>query len=200
MKWPPDLGRLDPGDTWRAECRRHHAHDRLQCSVQPDTPADDIRLAPEAPLPESVAQQNHVLLRAFGRKASSDGGFNAQQVEEICCHRAAREQFRLAFFRQHGCAAGHSGHAFEALILFAPVLEIWRRGRFAWSGGLEIGFPQNDQPRGICVRQRPQENAADHAKDRSVRADTKRQCEHGDQCKSRALGKHAESVTQIFEY
>ena len=79
----PELG---PGDR-KVERRRHHADDQRRRAVEHRLAADDVRVAAEAPFPQSVSEHRHwsraghVVVCSSARVRSSGG--DAEDAEEI---------------------------------------------------------------------------------------------------------------------
>jgi len=55
----------------------------------------------------------------------------------------------------------------------------------------------NDEPLGLCVRQRAQEDGIDDAEHRGVRADTQRKSDDDDGAEARIPGTHPEGIAHV---
>jgi hypothetical protein len=92
-----------------------------------------------------------------------------------------------------GGAAGLSGHEFEDGIVLLPVEEVQCGDAVAVAAGRLLEDTNN--PIGLRVRQRSEQDAIDEAENRGVGTDAECQREDRDYCKTRTLRQGSPSVT-----
>ncbi len=165
---------------------RHHADHRERIAAQHQRLADDIRVAPEAPLPEALAQQRdsgRAGLLFLGPERATDDRLLAERLENAGGDLPAVHALRLARRAAGPCARAQdevlavvADERLEHLVLVAHVLEV--RHREAHLGHLLGPLGEEDQAIGLGVRERAQQDRVDHAEDRGVGADP--QCERRD--------------------
>ena len=177
------------GDRRTGSCRR-------RCRPRPRSIVmsvpDDVRVAAEHPLPESVAQDHdrrlprHVVLRSSSSRPWS--GFAPSSVKQAGRGRAAPRRVR-------GCSRPSS------VPLRPCEIDISSNERFSFwmsmycpGDGQSCGNvdprrpqPQHGQPVGIRIRQRLQQQRVDDAEDRRVGADADRQRRDDDERQPPAL-------------
>ncbi len=166
---------LEPG--------RHDAGNRVAVGVERQGLADDVRVRPEAALPQAVAQDDDVgrprdVVLVGGEGASARGG-DAQQAEVRRRDELGEDALRLVGARQRQRLVVEGGHRFEALRPVAPVGVVGIRGAPAFHARAHDVAPELDEARGIGVRQRLRPHGVDEAEDRGVAADPDRQREDG---------------------
>ena len=191
--WP------DIGFAQRHEIGRHHADDRAALVVQDDRPADGAGVACEAALPETVADHRHQ--RAAGpvfvrpEAASEDRG-NTEGREEVRRHPHRGDAFRL-LPAQIDAVRRERGQGFEAP---HPLLEDQEVGLRDRETVPEIAPVDRDDRQAVRlgVGERAQQGAVDHAEDRGVRADPKRQGQRRDRREAGVLAEQPQRETQVL--
>lgn len=81
------------------EAGRHDADHGVRLAVGDDRLADDPRVCAVAPLPESLAQEHHLVAAALvllQMKQAADEGLHAERVEELCGDHLPMDELRLA--------------------------------------------------------------------------------------------------------
>src|SRR5262245_24074627 len=109
-----------------------HADDREIVAVQPDDPADDVRVAVEPPLPESVIEHGKWVSPGtpvvLHRKEPPGRGLHPQSGEVIARDQLAPDQFGLVItIFQTDRNAVMNEEAAENVVVVAVVLVIWIR-------------------------------------------------------------------------
>jgi hypothetical protein len=154
-----------------AEVGRHHAHHLVAHPVEDERLADGARVGAEALAPEGVAEHGHgrrAGAGVVGAEGAADGGAGAERGEQVAGRGRARDaqrHRRAGARRDEGARVGGVGDA--------------RDGREAARAGAHAvvervghrAVPHAHQPRGVAVRERPQEHAVDHAEERRGGAD-----------------------------
>ena len=109
--------------------RRGDPSDRHRHPVDGEWPADDIRGAPEVPLPESIADYRDTIFRRaesiFGiREATAGQKRNAKLVEEVGADEESVDRFPLAAHRQIEGLREHGpgDRAVEALLMLTNLI------------------------------------------------------------------------------
>src|ERR1700738_230813 len=171
--------------------------------------AHDAGVGAEFVGPQAVAEHGDIVSAGFGvlirQEEASGGGPQAEQIKKAG---ADHLSLKLAGFRATAPSqrewANNAGHRREKLLsLTRIILEIHightELGGIG-SGDARLGVDgvDLDHASDVLHGQRIQENGVDHRKNRSVRADAKRERKNGDEAEGRVLGGHAGGGTDVL--
>jgi hypothetical protein len=158
------------------EAGGQHADDRVRLAVEDDGPAEHVGVGLEASLPEGVADDGDPVdtfaLFLCG-EGPAEGRAHAQDLEQTHRRHAATQSLRGLAAGEHIRAARQGDHAVEAAARFSPVLEVGGCDRYVRRP--RVGVPDGDEPVGLGVGERPQEDGPQDAEDGCVGTDAKRQ-------------------------
>ncbi len=164
------------------ERRRQHADDLMGQPVHDDGRADDVRIAAVAAHPRAVTEHGggrgagQVLL---GDEQTPERRARAEHRQQVRGHADGADPLRLASAGQVVVPADRDGDLLESVMPGLDV-EVLRRGepvlRDAQAGR---AVPEDDQPVGVLIRKRTQQQCARDAEDGRVRPDAERDREHG---------------------
>ncbi len=201
----PELGRLRRQRSAAEEqthVRRHHADDGDAAAVELNGAADDGRIAGEAALPETVAQDRDrvVSLRTFivGERAP-DQRRDAERREEVGRDVHADDFFRRARSGQVDAVVVERRDPLECRRALAPADEVRRREHVGAARPPRVGFPHHDQASGIAERQRLEQHRVDDREDRRVRADAQRERQHRDRREARRAQAQTDGVADVLK-
>ena len=133
--------------------------------------ADDAGIASKKTLPQTVSQDDLMLLADFvrvGKEEPPQQRLHAEHGKYVCAHLQSDDRFRLSCSTQVGSPGFSYTHRFERMVLTAPV-EIVRRG-----DGVIAVVEDRHQAVGIAVGQGTQKHGVHHAEDRCVGANAER--------------------------
>jgi hypothetical protein len=187
------------GGLHELERRGKNANHGVRPVIQRDCLANDGVAAAEAPLPETVAQQNR---RTAGGlifvicKGAAANCLHSQQGKQIVRRHLRLQAFGLARAGERHGRIPCRRYPLERPILHSPVLQILPRRSDCRDGRHPLRHQA--QARGIAKRQRLQEHRLDHAENGGVRADSYSQGEHRDGRESRTLQKPAHGVAEVI--
>ena len=180
--------------------RRQHPDDRVRLVVEENRAVDDRGIRSELVDPEHMAEDDHAILASLvliGKKRAASLRLNAEDLEVAGRDPRPTKLHRIAAPRERRRAAALGGHEVEDGVIRLPVEEIQRGDAVAVAAGRLL--EDTDDPIGIRVRQRLEQDAVNEAEDRGVGADAERQREDRDRCKSRTLRQGSPAVTQVLE-
>jgi hypothetical protein len=165
------------------EAARRDTDDAVALVVDGDVLADDLGVAAEAVLPERVGEDDDVVLARrllLGGEPAAEVRANAEELEEAGRDGADRHALGGPGAGQVAGRRRVDGRRLEPLahLLHVEVLE--HREHLVRVGVLLVDAAEIDEPLGLAVRQRAEEDAADDAEDRGVRADPDRERQHHD--------------------
>ena len=151
---------------------RQHADDDVRVAVERERLADRGGAAAEVRVPERIAEHDrvHAPGAVVGQTQASPGdGRYAQHVEEVAAHLAAVDLLRVATAAQRVRRSAITGQRADAGERRAPVYEVRPGHRHERAGRRRRR--RDDQPSGVAIGQRLEEQAVDDGKDRDGRAD-----------------------------
>src|SRR5262245_9820842 len=181
---------------------RHNPDHGVGLAVQRDRLIENVRIAAEAALPESITEHHDPVvtrLIVVLNKRSSVKRVDTKHGKEPRCHSRSREP--LGF----GAAAVVVGRApdrcdfFEYLVLVTPVDEVRRRHRELRPAFLEVVLAHDNQPIRIRERQRAKQNRIDGAEHRAVRSDAERQSCNCNQRETRKSEQHSDGISKVLK-
>jgi len=159
------------------EVRAHHADDFERLVVNRDFPADDIRIAVEAPRPVGVGEDDDFrsarLVFVLREPAAARGG-DAEDVGERPGHARHRHALRIAAACNHRQLTRRAAQLREQRLASRPpvdVLGVRSRTR----GARRLGVVDDDQLIRIGIRQRLEENAVEDREHGGGDADAQRE-------------------------
>src|SRR5436190_1976643 len=180
----------------------HDADDRPRLSIENDLPAEDVAVAAETALPQTLAQ--HANIRAAWLligwlQSPAEYRIHREYLKQTRRRHRHAQSLRRVAFAQIPLPAARSGHRHENVVLFLPIEKVGGRYCIACCAGCADRLLDGDDAIGVGIGQRPQKNTVDDAEDHG-RA---RNPEHeGDEChdgKPEVLAQHAQSVTNIAQ-
>lgn len=142
-------------------------------AVQGEGLPRDARFDSEPALPQPLTQDHHPTCvgRVFlGQESSSKLWLDAEKANEVSGDAAAVDPFGLADARQVKARVVYYCHAFEDLVLVAPVWEVAGRDRIDREHVCGSLLPDHDKPLGVLIGQGVQQDRINHAEDGAVRA------------------------------
>ena len=196
----PQQRRVDvDGPPAPVEGAGHHADHGEALAAQRERLAQDLRITPEAPLPEALAQERDafcarlVLLRAEG---PSEEGLLAQGGEQARGDLAPVDPLRVRALRgEDEVGPVVADQRLEDAVLVPHVLQVGDGEAHARDLLRPLG--QEHQPLGLRVGQRPQQDRVDHAEDGGVGADAQGQGEDGHRREAPGLGQDPDGVFDV---
>ena len=163
------------------EARRHHANHLGRLVAEENGPADDTRIAAEASVPETVAEDGdarRVRTVVICGDDASEQRADAEQREELRRHHLRLQARRISGLGQRQRRRAPGGEPLDRAALGLPVDPVRRRHRQVAArrvnplAGLDVeGFVDGDQPVAARIRQRPQQQLVDDGEDGGVAAD-----------------------------
>src|ERR1700751_3044094 len=158
-------------------------------------------------LPQAIAHDHHAgtVERAFfSREISPESWLNTEKREEIWRDRRHVELLRTvssaAGIVEHERAprsAGARGKLHQPTSL-AVVFEIGRGNSGQGLALAAVVVPNDGEARGVAIRHASQKDPVDHAKNRSVCADAKRERDYGKGGERRAFPQHSGAENQVL--
>jgi len=182
LREPRPQGHVDVGRLKEPERRRHHADDDDGTAVELERPAEHVRRAAEAALPQIVADdrdRGRAGLVIVGAERAAERRRHAQRVEHVRAQHLGVEPDGLAAARQNHRQVPEGADASHLRRLFAQVGIVQDRQRDG-VGKIRRALAQDHDPAGIGERQRTQQHGVDDGEDRRRRADAERQRHDGD--------------------
>ena len=163
------------------ERRGQHADDLIGLPVHDDRRADHLRIAPVPAHPRAMAKHGRgggasgVLLgdeQPSGRRAC------AEHRQQVRGHADRADPFGLSAARQVVVAPDRDGDLFESSMARLDVEVLRRREPVLRDAQPGRTVPEDDQPLGVLVGKRAQQQRARHAEDGRVRPDAERNRQH----------------------
>ena len=179
------------------ERRRHDADDRVGATVESDRAPHRARIAAEAPLPQPVTEDRHVLPGLIVRldERPADRRRHAQDREHRGRDTNAGDPLRIARAGQLVLRRAIRADARERALERGEIDEVGRRHPDL-SGAPEPLVDQH-QPLRLGVSQRTQQHRVHQAEDCAVGPDSEGQGDHGDGREHRRLQQYAAGVAQV---
>ena len=158
------------------EVRTEHADHGVGLSFQHQRAPDDVRLAPEPALPQSVRQDDHAAARQVlvRQERATVSGVDAQHLEEALRDKPSGD-FRLACAAEVERPGIHRRRAFETPHPIAPVQEIRGTDRHRSVPVVRIGLPERYEAFRLGEAWRLEKHGVDDGEDGRRRADCQRQ-------------------------
>ena len=179
---------VDLSQAWDADNRRKHADDLARNPIDQDMFPKNIGRGAETPAPGAVGDQSdfaapgHIIL--VGKIATELGNY-LEDFEKVRTHPRATHAFRRGSIsaRQVVGVAPVESEIGESVLRGAPIEEV----RVTDGAGRERrrALAEADQSLRVRIRQGPQQDRVDHAKDGGVRADTERKGNDGESGEAR---------------
>ena len=166
-----------------AEVVRQHADDLVKLPADANAPADDVTLAPEAPLPVAVTEdQDAVVARQLvvGAERATEARLRGQGGEEVRGDPEARHHLGGPARLGQAHVGVRVGSDLAIAADLGPQIEVVGR-RDPATRILGSGAEDAIQSAAVGVGRRAQEQAVEHAEHRRVRADTQAQRDDGDE-------------------
>ncbi len=195
----PGFGRAGAAEVERhLEAGRHHADHYRRAAVHLDLASDDRRIAAEAPLPERVAEHDHVgTVDAIllGREAAADRGRHAEHAEQIVRHERRAHALRLVAADVDGAIAPQCG-VLECRHVGVERLELVVREPRLIEAGPRA--PEDGHAIRLAIGEWRQQHRLDHAEKRRGRPNADGQGERRDQREARAAPHRPDRVVHIL--
>ena len=154
--------------------------------------------------PDAVADHHHARRIGhviFGTKRPSERGNDAEHREVLVRGLLARDRLWLALIDQGRPPPGHHRDFLEERVLASPVGVVPRSGPLiGGAAACPHVLPHSDQPIGVTVGQRPQQQGVDHGEDRGVGANPERQRQDGDDGEGRRFPQHPDGVADVLKH
>jgi hypothetical protein len=141
-----DPRRPDFGEHREVELSSHDPGDGVTETVELEQPANCVRIAAEALLPKSVADQYFISQTIVLGKHPASAGLDAEQGKEFRRHEG-RANVPLAVRRGHsGIPTLGGSHLIESVILFLPIEIVARRNLVPLRAHGRNCLPQRHDP------------------------------------------------------
>ena len=175
----PVVGRREDRQEAEVGLGGEHPDDGVDPVVDAQRAPQDLRIPPEGPLPEALADQ-HAVGAARRRVLPGEGAAeerpDPQSGGEPFGHREGRETGRLALLRGEARLAGdEAGQRLEAPAPLPEVDEVGHRGGLAQGPAVPVRLPDHRQPLGVGEGKGAEEDGVHHAEDGGVRPDPERE-------------------------
>jgi len=180
---------------------RRHANDGVLLVTERDRLANDVLIAGELFLPESIAQDRHQRRAEsilIGCEIPTERRPRAHHAEVIRRDQPPRQTLRLTSAGQRRLPAARERHRLERLAARAPVQKV--RVRDHPRRNLLVPLRHPDQPVGVFERQRTEQHCIDDAEDRGVRANAQRKREYSHNCEALVLEQHSHTKPQVLKH
>jgi hypothetical protein len=206
LQRPPHLGVLEPVGLSRqqqVEVGRQHSDDLVRHAAQLHLAPDHARVAAETPNPHAVAEQHHrrsvrdVLL---GPDLPAQLRLHAEEREEIGRHRAQVHRLRVVRAAQDLLPPGGQRDLLEQPAALAVVAHVERVDRRQVLGALAELVPEDGEPFGRAVGERPQQDAVHDAEQRGRRAHAQPAGEDRGRQEAGAARQGAHGEAQVVEH
>ena len=179
---------------------RQHADHRVGLVVEQNRAIDDRGVRPELVHPEHMTQDHDVILPELvfiGQERAASFCLDAVDVKKMRRDTCAPDLDRVSDAGERGRSARLSGHGVEDGVVPLPVEEV--QGRDAVAVAARRFFEDADDPVGIPIGQRPEQNAIDETENRGVRADAQCERENRDGGESRTPGQGSPAVARVLQ-
>ena len=181
----------------KREVGRHHADDLISVSARDDRPAQDVGVAPEESLPDSVAEHDGPVPDDFaGEEVPAEHRLHTQHTEEIDRHLGRADLLQPEVGAVRPRRQIPRGHGLEACRRTRPVRKIERRRTVQLVVYIRVRLPDTDELLCVGVRQGLEEDAAHDAEQRDVRRDPDTQRRHDHRAEPRGSCQAAERTPQ----
>jgi len=193
---PPDLD----GRPVKRAALRQDANDCIRLLVELDRPIDDRGVGAELRHPEHMTEHHHLVpaeLVFAGEKRAAEGCLDAEDLEIVGRDTPTSKLYWLGAAGKRHRPARLGGHEVEDGVVLLPVEEIQRRDAVALSPRGLLEHP--DDPIGVRIGERFQQDAIDETEDGRVGADPNRQRQDGHSAESRAVAQRPCGILQILE-
>ena len=199
VRLQPDGGPQLDVAVGEVERARHHSDNGVAFVIEQHLAAQNLRIAPEAPLPQSVAEKQRAAgaFAIIGRRENaSQERLHLQRGQHVAVDQGDVDAHRLAFAHQiHGVAVVRS-HRREGVAHLFPIGIVGRRKLQARVA--RLGLPQLHELLGMGERQGPQKNLVGERKGGGVGADAESYHQHGRGGESGSAPQGSRGVTQIL--
>ncbi len=165
------------------EPRRHDADDGVWRVVQPQLPADEAGVGAVAAAPQAIADDAREIGRVElrrGRKSGTDLRRDAEQSKQIGAGFDRPHADRIEARIGQVDVGPPPRRRVREDMQRAVVHEIDGRDELVTQPFLVIGVPDGDDPVGLGVRQRPQQDPVDNRVDSGRRSRRQSEHDHGD--------------------
>src|SRR5713226_1154867 len=209
LHWAPQLGIAQQkrfGGKQEMEVARQDADDGDVLLVVAQHLADDVDVATETALPETVAQDHHVRTVQdgfFGEEVASEDRVHPKDGEEVGGDEADGHLLRaLVTFggAEVDGGAASTGGGGELLKGAAALLIIAKVGRGNGGQRLAAGaviVPDGGQAIGLEVGKRAQEHGVNHGEHSGIGADAEREGQDGDYGEAGSFGEQTKGVANV---
>ena len=170
-------------------------------AVEGDAPPDDVRIRPEEPRPERVAEDHDRRLPRrvfFGKQEPPVQRPGAQQLEEARRRSQGLHALRLLEPEQRAGATAGDRHLVERPALVPDVDVLPGRRPVLRDVDPRGSQPQDREPIGFGIWKRLEQQRVDHAEDRRVGADADRERGHDDERQSPASPEGANRIPDVL--
>ena len=179
------------------ELARQNADHVERLTVQGDRLTDEIPIAAETALPESIRDDGDAMRAPFlflTGEAAPDRRWCSERVEEAAGYGQGRKTLRIESAGEVVRPGIEGLELFERAGLFAIGVEVRRRGRVRPASGAVDGLHRH-QPVRLSIRQRPEQQRVDDAEHDSVGpdADGQRQEDYGGESRAAPHEPYGES-------
>ena len=182
------------------EILRRDANDGLGMAIEHNGFADNGGIAGEAFFPETVTENDDVVvagLAVFGSEARAEEEIDTEEGKEIDGDVLDGNFLGVTVSGEIVALVKDVGHAGENGIADLPIEKIRRGDGVVRVGVLRIIFPDHNQAGGIVIGQGANENGIYHGEDGGVGADTEGQSEDGDGGEAGTALQNTQGVTKI---
>ena len=183
---------------------RHHADDRRRGASDSDRPLQDVGVAAEAALPQTVTDDRDARAsrpELLAREAAAERRRHAEDRQRIVEQQRREHAFRDVPAGDVAVAEVERGEIRECAA--PPDVRVLRRRHRFDVGRVrrELGKrqPDRDETIGVGVREGVQDEPVDQPVDEAVAADADRQREHRDGRESRTARELAQRVTDVLQ-
>jgi hypothetical protein len=180
------------------EAARHHSDHRVLGVIHLQRSPNDVGIAAEAALPETVVENNHRLACIEGLDHPAEKGAYAKETPSILCQIHARDLFRQAVIgdlqllvaeAKHRINRGGKAQIITLCLAKGKPLKLVRM--------LLVDEVRVHDAVSAGVGKRVQQDGVDEGKHRRSGADAERQGKHGDGGEARVAAQGAEPVTDV---
>jgi hypothetical protein len=180
--------------------RWQHADDRVREVIEQNRAVDDRGVRAELVHPKHMTQDDDLLFAGLifaGKKRPAERRADFEDVEEVGGDPRAAKLHGLGHTGERDRPSGLGGHVVEDSVVFLPVQEV--QGRDAVAFEHRRLFEYANDPIGVLVRQRLEQDGVDEREDRRVGADSQRKRQKRDACKPRVPDEASSAVAQILK-
>ncbi len=196
-----DRDRDEDGRITEGETARHHADHHARCPVERDFATEDRGVGAEAPLPETVVENDDLILGwpiLVRSEEPSERRLNTEHTGKGLCRAHGDDPLGRPYPGEGQLASAVTGDAGEGR---DRALEIDQLGL----GEVRVGkvdtgedVVDGDEALGIAVGQRPKQDALHHREDRGVGPDGERQSDEDCGREPRASRQRAQRVRHVL--